>query len=198
MLEHNGGRSAALAMALLAASAVVMPARGVEGGAPHEIEVKATAKHVAQRDGAGWSLRGPGVDGQAVAPVSAGEWVLKDTAGRILLRARIGAGGEVLVASADGRERLTARPDGDGYRLFAPGGALEARVKVKPDKFNVYDAAGVRVRHGKAKEDGFSVKNASGEREAKIRGPRSLREASFFALGLDFGEAALLWRALDR
>jgi hypothetical protein len=196
MREHNGGRWAALAMALLAGLAAA-PARGAEGRAPARIEVKGAAKHVAERAGAGWSLRGPGADGQAVAPGAAGEWVLKDAAGRALLRARAGPGGEVQVLG-DGRERCTARPDGDGYRLFAPGGALQVRVKVKPDKFNVYDSAGVRVRHGKAKEDGFSVKDASGAREAKIRGPRSLREASFFALGLDFGEEALLWRALDR
>jgi hypothetical protein len=193
MLDYNVARSAVLSVALLASAA----AASAEGRAPERIEVKGAGVHVAERARVGWSLHGPGADGQAVVPGAPGEWLLEGAGGRVLLRARTGPGGEVQVVG-DGDERLTVRPDGEGYRLFDAGGALRLRVKVKPDKFNVYDSGGARLRHGKAKADGFSVKGASGAREEKIRGPRSLREASFFALGLDFGEAALLWRALDR
>lgn len=196
MLLHNRGRRAALTLALLAATATA--ARGADAAAPDVVKVKGAADHQARRSGAAWSLRGPGADGLSVLAGPPGEWLVQDAGGKPLLRARSGPGGEVQVTSADGRLMRTGRVDAEGYRIFAPDGALRVRVKVKEDKFNVYDGSGKRVRHGKVKEYGFSVKDEAGVREAKIEGPRSLREASFFALGLDFPEEVLWWRALDR
>ncbi len=197
MREHNRGCCTSLALALLA-TAVAVPGRAADTSAPEVVKVKGAADHQARRSGASWSLRGPGADGQLVVAGPAGEWLVQDGAGKVVLRARSLPGGQVQVTAPDGRVVRTGRVDGEGVRIYAPDGTLQVRVKVKEDKFNVYDASGKRVRHGKVKDYGFSVKDEAGARELKIEGPRSLREASCFALGLGFAEEVLWWRALDR
>ena len=159
-----------------------------------EIKVAGADEHKLKREGAGWSLRGPGVDHFTVMPGNGGECFLRDTTHHVVLHAQRGTDGTVEVHNG-GAVVHRVRFEGEQYRLLTPDGALVVRVKVKRDKFNVYDAGGRRVRHGKAKPDGFSVKDEAGTRVDKIKGVGSLREASFFALGIDFGEEALLFCA---
>lgn len=141
----------------------------------------------------GFSLRGPGVDHLVLARTAQG-FALRDR-GNVALEARR-EGAAILVRDGAGALVRTAQRDDEGLRLLGPGGALVARIKIKPDKFNVYDGAGARLRHGKQKEDGFSVKDEGREERAiKVKGVRSLGAAAIFALPIDFREAALLWAA---
>lgn len=161
---------------------------------PVEIKVVGAAEHKLKPDGLGWSLRGPGVERFSLAPGGTGEWLLRDTARKVVMRAERGVDGSLAVSGPTGIVHRV-RFEGEQYRVVLPDGKLVVRAKVKPDKANIYDSSGQRLRHVKGKPDGFSVKDESGTRVDKIKGPSTLREASFFALGLDFGEEALLFCA---
>ncbi len=59
------------------------------------------------------------------------------------------------------------------------------RVKIKEDKFNIYDANDTRLRHGKPKGDDISVRSENDQQLLKIRGENELRRASYLALPLE-------------
>jgi hypothetical protein len=59
------------------------------------------------------------------------------------------------------------------------------RVKIKEDKFNIYDANDTRLRHGKPKGDDISVRSENDQQLLKIQGVNELRRASYLALPLD-------------
>jgi len=80
-----------------------------------------------------------------------------------------------------------------GYSVVIPNAELLNRVKVKEDKFNLYDKAAARLLHGKQKEDGFGVKDEKGEQVLKIKGVTTLREASWFALQIPVSLQVMGW-----
>ncbi|MBI3562134.1 MAG: hypothetical protein HY080_10515 [Gammaproteobacteria bacterium] len=59
------------------------------------------------------------------------------------------------------------------------------RVKIKEDKFNLYDAHDTRLRHGKPKGDAISVRSENDQQLLKIQGVNELRRASYLALPVD-------------
>jgi hypothetical protein len=69
------------------------------------------------------------------------------------------------------------------------------RVKIKSDKFNIYDANAKRLLHGKQKEDGFGVKNETNTQILKIKGVGSLREASYLSVPVPAEFRILIWAA---
>lgn len=76
-------------------------------------------------------------------------------------------------------------------------GAKLFRVKVKDDKFNIYDASNQRVLHGKQKSPAWSVRKEDGSESVRIFGPSTLREASLLGVPLP-AEYRLLWWALAK
>ncbi len=123
-------------------------------------------------------------------------------------RARLQSGSGATVASAvksgptitmsdsTDTSRYVVEANGDEYALKEHG-VKTARVKIKGDKFNIYNGADQRTMHGKPKEGAWSVKKEDGSEANRITGPSSLREASYLAVPLPVEYRALLW-ALER
>lgn len=101
--------------------------------------------------------------------------------------------GNLMLRDKKGSPRFVLVADEEGYRIFNMEKVLQNRVKIKPEKFNLYDGEGKRIAHGKAKPDGWGVKNENGEQTLKIKGPASLKEASYFALPIDAELRLVAW-----
>ena len=109
-----------------------------------------------------------------------------------LARANKGKEGEI-VLSKSGVFSFTLIGDSEGYRIITPDGAMKNRIKLKADKFNLYDANGQRLAHGKPRPNGFGVKDEKGQQILKIKGIYSLKEASFFTLPIDSSMRIVAW-----
>lgn len=79
--------------------------------------------------------------------------------------------------------RFKARDEG-GYSVRNEAGTVLYRVKLKDDKFNVYDGQGTRLRAGKAKKGGISVRDDAGTEIGRIEGTEQLAVAAVLALPL--------------
>ena len=96
-------------------------------------------------------------------------------------------------ASGQARYRLVASEN--TYQLRHPDGGVAYRVKIKEDKFNIYDASDNRLLHGKEKPDGYGVKDQKGKQVLKLKGVTSLKEASYLAVPIEAEFRILAWAA---
>ena len=145
---------------------------------PAEIRGGAFDKAVLLKEAAGVQLRGK--DGKTIASIERKQ-AEKSEAGSFLLK------------DATGTLRYTLIERDETYLVQHPDESLVNRVKLKEDKFNIYDAGANRILHGKAKPDGFGVKDQKGLQVLKIKGPQSLKEASYLAVPLEDEFRILLW-----
>jgi hypothetical protein len=72
-------------------------------------------------------------------------------------------------------------------------GEVLYRVKLKEEKFNVYDGQGARVRHGKVKGGAVVVRDAAGATVLTITGARDLGRAGLLATPIPDLPRALFW-----
>jgi hypothetical protein len=92
--------------------------------------------------------------------------------------------------------RFKVREEGDGYALHGEDDALLYRVKFEDEKFNIYDAAGARIRHGKRKHDEVVVRDDAGRELLTITGAQ-LKDSAMLSLPIPAEPKALGW-ALQR
>lgn len=98
----------------------------------------------------------------------------------------------VTLSDASDNPRYVVSMDGEEYTVSENGAKL-CRVKIKDDKFNIYDAGNQRTLHGKQKEGSWRLKRESGDDALRLSGPGSLREASFLSVPLPAEYRVLLW-----
>lgn len=97
------------------------------------------------------------------------------------------------IQDRNGAVVLTRTSLDTGYKILAADGSTLNRVKIKEDKFNIYDPQDNRLRHGKQKPDGFGVKTEKDEQILKIKGAKTLLEASYLSLPIQEEKRILLW-----
>ena len=124
---------------------------------------------------------------------NAGTIVLQSKEGKNLGSAKTNGQGEVELQNAEGKVVYLIRPNDKGYLLLNDSKATMNRVKIKEDKFNLYDAADTRLLHGKQKEDGWGVKDEKDKQTLKVKGARNLEEVSYLALPLAVEYRLLAW-----
>jgi hypothetical protein len=107
-------------------------------------------------------------------------------------------GDEIRVLDASGALAFRLKHKGDdGYAIRDRGGELVCRVKAKPDKFNVYDAQGARVRRGKFKRGTVVVRDGQDRVILTIAGARDLGRAGLLAAPIPELARALMWALAD-
>ena len=163
-----------------------------ETTAPDEIRIKGQEDFKLKRDGADWKLHGPGEQKRTLRS-EGNEWVLQGDDHKIVLRTRHQSDGVMRVVDVKGTAVHELRRTSEGFELHAADGALLWRVKLKPDKFNVYDGSGTRKFHGKKKEDGISIHDDRDAQIWKLKGLPALDDAMVFGLPIEMGEAALIF-----
>ena len=181
-----------LAMANLAVAALLVL---TSSAAAQEYAGEGAANFRMSAAGGSISSLEPDVNG-ATLTRDGGAAVLKSAEGKELARAE-GAHGSTVTIRDNGNTMFTITYKTEGtekqYRLNSPPDQLVYRVKIKEDKFNVYDSAAKRLYHGKQKPDGWSVNAEGGEKAVKLRGPKSLEEASYFAVPIATRYRLVLW-----
>ena len=181
-------------LSLASMLACFLSSTAVADPATEEIHVKGKEEFKLKHEGDEWKLHGPG-DVKRVIRAEAGGWALVGEDRKTLMRAKKSTDGAVHVTNGAGAATHDLKPGGDGFELHGSDGALLWRVKVKADKFNVYDAAGKRAFHGKRKDDGISIHDDGDAQLWKIKGIAELAPAAPFGLPVDMGEVALLYVA---
>ena len=135
---------------------------------------------------------------------SLGDFSLQSANGTIMVLSANGktlatlrtAGNERTVDVQSPAAAYVVRSEGAEYRVFtAEPRSLTVRVKIKDDKFNVYDPNDKRFLHGKQKEGGFVVEDERSSKVLTIKGALTLRETSYLTLPLAIEADLALWFA---
>ena len=168
----------------------------VRADAPREISITGEVNFTISVSGGIATIRGHVLDSSRVER-SGPMITLKDKGGTVIARLVVTGGkGDLQAFSANGTQRFRLADNAEQYRLSDTGNQLLLRVKLKEDKFNVYDKSGSRILHGKQKEDGgWGVKDEQDVQVLKIKGTASLKETSCFALRVEPEYRVLVWAA---
>lgn len=196
---HRAGRGAPAAEPVLSAEdapTAENEAAADEGGeevAVTEVEVRGAEElRIARPDARGARAFAGGAARGRIEPTPDGA-VARDEAGAILFTAaRDGEQIRVLDGQGGPAFRLKLKDD-SGFAVYGPDGNLRCRVKPKPDKLNVYDAQGVRVRHGKLKGGALIVRDGQDRQVLTIEGTRDLGRSGLLAAPIPEPVRALLW-----
>lgn len=158
-----------------------------------EIEVRGAEElRIARPDARGARAFAGGAARGRIEPTPDGA-VARGEAGAILFTAaRDGEQIRVVDGQGDPAFRLKLKDDA-GFAIYGPDGDLRCRVKTKPDKFNVYDAQGVRVRHGKLRGGALIVRDGQDRQVLTIEGTRDLGRSGLLAAPIPEPVRALLW-----
>jgi hypothetical protein len=138
---------------------------------------------------------------QSLDKIAEGGWQLSDS-GKVRSSLKPHKEGFILSGeSGEARYRVKEREAGDdsGLKLKILDAKTNQplfRVKIKVDKFNIYDGADKRVMHGKFKDGKVTVKSEEDVKLLTIAGENRLTQAAALALPLDPGFRVLLWRAM--
>ncbi len=92
--------------------------------------------------------------------------------------------GFVLTARSGTTLRFKAKDD-SGYSIRNESGDVLYRVKVKDDKFNVYDSTGKRLLYGKEKKGELRLRDDSGTEIGAINGTTQLAYAAILAVPIE-------------
>ncbi|MBI5016710.1 MAG: hypothetical protein HZB55_14650 [Deltaproteobacteria bacterium] len=142
---------------------------------------------------------GSGLDGLSLVGSPEEELRFRDASGKTRFRLKLKDGvdkGKLYDAEGTVLYRVKTDDAENKLKIRRPDNRDLFRVKVKDDKFNVLNAAGVRILKGKVKNGQIVVRTDPGEKTVlRIDGARDLDEASFFAIPIEAPFRILLWRA---
>jgi hypothetical protein len=120
-------------------------------------------------------------------------WIIKDKAGKIKNWIKKLPSQDIELGVETEPALFKVKAGDQGYSVFTASDELLNRIKIKEDKFNLYNKDAKRLLHGKQKDDGFGVKDEAGTQLIKIKGVTSLKEASYFAVQFSPSYQVLLW-----
>lgn len=182
-----------LIMSVVAFSPIVSAGSG-------EIKVSGSLNFKIEGTGPEFKLKGDEITGLRAKRVEK-EVTLIDESGKPVLKAARVASNRIevfeLVPSQKKLREWKSRAE--GYTVQDAAGKLAFRVKVKSDKFNLYDSKDARIFRGKPKDGYVNVKKESGDdRELKVSGAGGLLSASYFALPIPVRERVALWLLVNQ
>lgn len=104
-------------------------------------------------------------------------------------------GNRIEILDGDSNMVYRVKSDDEGLKLILPSSDLAARLKIKEDKFNIYNSSGNRIYYGKEKRGAILIRDDQGRDLTTINANRSLTllEAALLCLPVEPQYKSLLF-----
>jgi len=146
-----------------------------------------------------WRLKGPGMNGFTLRNEGGGTWSILDPAGAIRLKGKRTAEGDLILEDVAGVLKYRISFQDQRYTVYDSNDDLFVRVVITGDEgFEIYGADGKKSMVGIAKKRSVAVKEVKSSNVLfKIKGCKTMMEASLFAIPIQFTGNVLIWQVLS-